>query len=555
MLKVDSTPRTAWTIASMAAALVVLVPVAVILSSVFRDSDGVWQHLEATRLGDYALNTLVLSLGVCCTAGVVGVVSAWVVTMYRFPGRLVLSWALLLPLAVPPYLAAYAMTDLLQFSGPVQGWMRNTFGLTGGDYWFPDLRTLGGATFILSFSLFPYVYFAARIAFLEQSRSMLEASRTLGCGPLRTFLLVGVPLARPAIAGGVALVLMETVADFGAVDYCAVDTFATGVYRTWYGLDSPVAAGQLSALVVSILFLFVGLEWLLRRSGDRHRATDRANGSDGVRIGRPGRALAILCCLVPLTSGFLLPAGRLAYLAFVGGDGRSSELLGGLVVSTASIAVLASVVAMMLGILIVYGRRLQRNPWTACAALASRMGYAMPGPVIAIGLLICLGWIDHRINDLAAAGGGSWRPGLLLTGSIAALVIGYQARFLAIAVSFVESGLARVHRSIDAAARTLGAGPSRTLFGVHLPMLRTSLLAGGLIVFVDVAKELPITLMLRPFNFDTLAVRVYQLASDERIEEAASAAIAIIGVGLIPVLLLARHVERIRTAGSKGATA
>lgn len=533
-----------WAFAAGAAALVVAVPVAVIFSSIFQPSDGVWSHLVETRLPVYAMNTLALAAGVCVLAGLLGVSTAWILATYRFPGSRLLGWAQLLPLSVPAYLSAYALSDLLQFSGPVQGWMRETFDLQAGDYWFPQIRSLGGAILVLSLALYPYVYFAARVAFLEQSRAALEASRTLGRGPFATFLFVGLPLARPAIAGGLMLVLMETVADFGAVDHLAVDTFATGIYRTRYALESPIGASQLSAVLLSALFMLIGLEWLLRRGRRYHRTGTRCYRQKGIDLGGFARIAALLACLVPVLAGFALPASRLVQLSLRGGDARGGDLLAGLAFDTAWLALFASVIAVVLAVVIGYAARVRKGPATSIPAAVARAGYAIPGPVIAIGLLVPLGWLDHGINDAwRALFGDGWRPGLVLTGSIVAMLIGYQTRFLAVSLSFIQAGLSKVHGNLDDAARTLGWGPGRTFVGIHLPLLRRSLLAAGLLVFVDVAKELPMTLMLRPFNFDTLAVRVYELASDERLEEASTAALLIVLVGTIPVFLLARQVE------------
>ena len=536
----------AWPILGFIGSLVVLVPVAIILASVFQSSGGEWSHLAETRLPAYVGNTLVLAVSVCTFAGVIGVASAWLVTMHRFPGRRVLSWALLLPLAVPAYLAAYSLTDLLQFSGPVQTWLRARFDLAAGDYWFPSVRSLGGAIFILTLALYPYVYFAARIAFLEQSKSALESSRLLGRGPWGTFFFVALPLARPAVIGGLALVLMETVADFGAVDYCAVDTFATGIYRTWYGLESRVAASQLSALLISVLLLLILGEHLLRRSERYHRTSARCHRSEGTDLGAIKGTLAMIFCLLPVAFGFLFPMGRLIGLVVGRGAGAEWVPLGGLALRTTGIGILAAVVSVIIALLIGYAARIRPGAFTATSAGIARTGYAIPGPVVAIGLLLPLSWLDHRINDASlSVTDGAWRPGLIFTGSILALVLGYQTRFIAVGLSFVQSSLERVHLRIDEAARTLGSSRSGILMRIHIPLVRRSLLAAGLLVFVDVVKELPVTLMLRPFNFDTLAVRVYQLASDERLEEAATAALLIGIVGLLPVMLLSRQIDRI----------
>lgn len=537
-------PGRSWVIAAGLACLVVAVPVAVIFSSVFRSSGGEWQHLSETLLPTYVFNTAVLAAGVSFLAGVVGVSTAWILTNYRFPGARILGWAQLLPLSVPAYLSAYAMSDLLQFSGPVQGWLRSSFDLKAGDYWFPEIRSLGGAIYVLSFALYPYVYFAARMAFQEQSRALLEAGRMLGRGPFATFWFVALPLARPAIVGGLMLVMMETVADFGAVDHLAVDTFATGIYRTRFALESPIAASQLSAMLLSSLFLLVGLEWCLRRRRRYHRTGNRGNRSEGGILGPVGSVMAFIACAVPVIFGFAVPSGRLLQLAIGRGDTRSGEMLAGIAFDTIWLALSASVIAVFLAVIIGYAARIRRGLRTSAPAAIARAGYAIPGPVIALGLLIPLGWIDHRINDgWTMAFGDEWRPGLILTGSVAAMLIGYQTRFLAVSLSFVQSGFQRIHRNLDDAARTLGSGPGRSLLAVHIPLLRRSMLIAGLVVFVDVAKELPMTLMLRPFNFDTLAIRVYELASDERLEEASTAAIMIVVIGMIPAWILVGQLE------------
>ena len=534
--------RRIWFAASVLASAVVAVPVTVVFASVFLSSDGEWSHLASTWLPVYVRNTLILASAVSMATAAIGVSVAWLLTHYRFPGCGMLSWAQLLPLAVPAYLSAYALADLLQVSGPVQTWLRDATSWEVGGYWFPNIRSLGGAIVVLSFSLYPYVFFAARLAFMEQSQSALEASRNLGRGPWGTFLGVGIPLARPAIVGGLVLVIMETVADFGAVDYLAVDTFATGIYRTRFALESPVAAAQLSALLLSVLFLVLALEWTLRRRHRFHRTGTRCYGRHRRRLGGLRGALATIGCGAPILIGFGVPAVRLLQLAIREGDLRTS-MLGRLVLDTAFVATVAALIAVALSVIVAYAARIGRGPLASGPAIAARAGYAIPGPVIAIGLLIPLGWLDHRGNDFASwLSDGAWRPGLVLTGSIVALLVGYQTRFLAVGLSLVQNSLTRTNPNIDDAGRTLGAGPTGNLLRLHLPMMRRSLIAAGLLVFVDVAKELPMTLMLRPFNFDTLAVRVYELSSDERLGEASTAALLIVVVGLVPVLLLARQI-------------
>lgn len=516
----------------------VAVPVATVLYSLTQDAQGEWAHLAQTRLPGYLTNTAFLAVGVCVLAMAVGTAAAWLVTACDFPGRRVLSWALVLPLAVPGYLAAYAYADLLQFAGPVQTQLRETFGWAKGDYWFPDIRTRGGAVFVLASTLYPYVYLAARTAFLEQSACTLEVARTLGRGPWRAFFSVALPLARPSIVAGTALVLMETLADFGAADHCAVDTLATGVYHTWRSLENPTAAAQLASLLLGVVFLAVCLEALARRRARHHALSWRPQTLERRPLGPLGAAAALLLCGVPVLTGFALPAGIFVYMAWSTGDGRAAEVAVDHGKHSLALASIAAAAAVVIAVLIAYAHRLAKGPLTAAAARVAGLGYALPGTVLGLGLLIPLTFLDHRLNDLTRRF-FDWTPGLVLSGTVFAVLLGYQTRFLGVALALVQSAFGRVRPSLDDAARTLGTPPRMLLLRVHLPIVRSSVAAAGVLVFVDVVKELPATLMLRPFNFDTLAVRTYQLASDERLEEAAFSALLIIALGLVSVTVLA----------------
>lgn len=516
----------------------VAVPVGTVLFSLTQDSQGEWAHLAQTRLPDYLFNTAVVAAGVCSLAAVTGTATAWLVTTCDFPGRRLLSWALILPLAVPAYIAAYAYTDLFQFAGPVQAWLRATFGWERGDYWFPDLRTRGGAIFILASTLYPYVYLAARTALLEQSACTLEVARTLGRGPWRAFTSVALPLARPSIAAGTALVLMETLADFGAVDHCAVDTLATGVYHTWRSLENHTAAAQLAALLLGLVALVVCVEAFARRRARHHHMSTRFQAIRRQRLGPVAAALALVFCLLPVFAGFVVPAGVFVHMALTTGDARAAEIAVDHGLNSFKLATIAAAVAVVFAVLVTYAHRLAKGPVTAVAARVASLGYALPGTVLGLGLLVPLTFIDHRLNEVTQRLFNS-TPGLVLTGTVFAVLLGYQTRFLGVALALLQSAFQRVRPSLDDAARTLGASRRRLVLRVHLPMLRASVLAAALLVFVDVVKELPATLMLRPFNFDTLAVRTYQLASDERLDQAAFSALLIIALGLIPVLLLA----------------
>ncbi|MEM1213577.1 MAG: iron ABC transporter permease [Planctomycetota bacterium] len=527
-----------WTLLALCISAVVALPVAVVLYSLTQDSGDEWAFLAEFRLRGYLTNTAYLALGVCIASAIIGTTTAWLVTTCDFPGRRILSWALILPLAVPAYLAAYAYTDLLQFSGPVQTWLRERYGWGRRDYWFPDLRTVGGAIFILTATTYPYVYLAARTAFLEQSACTLEVARTLGRGPLRAFTSVALPLARPSIAAGTALVLMETLADFGAAEHCAVDTLATGVYHTWRSLENETAAAQLAALLLGIVALAVTVEALARRRAKHHQLTTRFQAFRRQRLGLFTAPLAFLVCAIPVVAGFAIPLGIFAHMAYTTTEERALEIAIDHGSNSLKLAAIAAVICVTLAVLIAYAHRLAKGPLTAFAARFASLGYALPGTVLGVALLIPLTFLDHRLNDLTQALFNT-KPGLIFTGTVFAVLLGYQTRFLGVALALLQSAFQRVRPSLDDAARTLGQSRTKTVLRVHLPMLRASVLAAGLLVFVDVVKELPATLMLRPFNFETLAVRTYQMASDERLELASYSALCIIALGLIPVLLLA----------------
>ena len=537
-------PGQAWTLVVVATAGAVALPVLVVFSRLLAPSGGVWAHLAATVLGEYVVNTALLALGVGVGVLLIGVATAWLVTMCSFPGRTWFTWLLLLPLAVPTYIVAYTYTDLLQYSGPLQTTMREAFGWSRTDYWFPEIRSLSGAVVVMSLVLYPYVYLLARAAFLEQSVCALDVSRTLGRSAWGCFIGVAVPLARPAIAGGVALALMETLADFGTVQHFGVPTFTTGIYRTWFALGEPVAASQLAA----VLMLFVMLVLVLERASRgraRYEHTSAFRHAAPYRL-RGARALsASTACALPVLLGFLVPVLVLLDMTFAQGDRALGNRFVDLATNTFTLAALASGLAVVIALIIGYGVRLHATPPMRIGARIAGLGYAVPGAVIAIGVLIPFARFDNALDAWMESVFGI-STGLLLTGSLLILIFAYLVRFLAVALNAVESGLGKINRNLDDAARVLGAGRTGTLIRVHLPMLSASVLTVAIMVFVDVLKELPATLILRPFDFETLAVRVYRFASDERLAEASTAALAIVLVGLIPVILLRRAIARSR---------
>ncbi|WP_280154643.1 iron ABC transporter permease [Piscinibacter sp. XHJ-5] len=540
-------PQPRWlTGLAVLAALLVAAPVLSVGSNVFSGGTaGTWSHLASTVLPDYVITTLWLCLGVGVGAAMLGVGAAWLVTHFEFPLRSTFEWALVLPLAMPAYVMAYAYTDLLQFAGPVQGGLRAAFGWSRADYWFPDVRTTGGAMLMFAGVLYPYVYMLTRAALLERGAGMLEASRSLGLTPWQSFVRVTLPMARPAIIGGVTLALMETLADYGTVSYFAVQTFTTGIYRAWFSLGDRVAAAQLSMCLLGFVVLVLALERASRGRARFHSPGMRRHVPRGTPLRGARAMLAIAGCLLPLLIGFVVPGAVLLRMAINEGDAQFGPRFVELARNSFSVSALTALLAVLLALLVAYARRLDPRPLTRIAHAAAGMGYALPGSVIAVGLLIPLAQMDNALALWLREHLG-WSTGLLLTGGVSALVYAYLVRFLTAALQTVDSSLHRVTPHMDDAARSLGLTPPQTLQRVHLPLLRRGLLTAGLLVFIDVMKELPATLVVRPFNFDTLATQAYTLASDERLAEASTAAVCIVAVGLLPMIVLCRQIAKER---------
>ena len=519
-------------------------PVVIILSYVANANGELWQHLIDTVLNDYLLNSLLLLLGVGAGVLLLGVPTAWLTSMCSFPGRRLLSWALLLPLAMPAYIIAYTYAGLLDFAGPVQTWIRDLTGLSYGDYWFFEIRSLGGAIIMMSLVLYPYVYLMARAAFLEQSVSSIEVGCSLGYSRWQAMWSLALPMARPAIIAGLSLALMETLADYGTVQYYGVSTFTTGIFRTFYGYGDTAAAAQLAASLLAFVILLVLLERYSRRRARYHSAAESRARADLIPLSGSKALMASLICLSPLMFGFLIPATQLLLWAIFEAEPLGWDFVG-LAWNSLSLAFLAAIIAVTLAIILSYAKRTKPiKPVRMVLAMAG-FGYALPGTIIAIGVLIPLAWLDHRLMDVFdSLGWGS--SGLLLSGSLVALLFAYTVRFLAVALGSVQSGLEKIKPSLDHAGRSMGHSPLDILRKIHVPLMRSSILTAILIVFVDVLKELPATLILRPFNFNTLAVRAYELASDERLVDAAPASIMIVLVGLIPVLMLHASIARRR---------
>lgn len=537
--------RRAFPAAATLLALILSIPVITVFVSLSRPVDELWWEFVRLTLRDYVTTTAWLMIGVCIGTFVVGTSVAWLVTMCEFPGRRWLEYALLLPMAVPAYLLAYTYADLLQFAGPVQTSLRDWFGWEKGDYWFPEIRSLGGAIAMLTFVLYPYVYLLARSAFLHQSKSALDAGRALGLGPWSTFVRVALPMARPALAAGVAIAGMEALADYGTVKHFEVNTFSTAIYLSWFALGSSIGAAKLASGLLAFVLVVLALERWGRGRGRYTAVSGTFRPPARYHLSRARGVGAAIACALPPLLGFVIPAAALVRFAIRYRDVTSFDTFATLATHSLLLAALAAIVTLAVAMMLAYGLRLAPSRLMRAAARVSTLGYAIPGAVIAVGVMLPFGradnWIDDRMDQLFGVS-----TGLLLSGTIFTLVFAYVIRFLAISFGAVESGLARISPNLDEAARTLGRGTRSTIGEIHLPLLRGSMLTAILLVFVDTLKELPATLILRPFNFDTLSIRVYQLASDERLPEAATSALAIVAVGLLPVIVLSFAIARSR---------
>ncbi|MCU0911990.1 MAG: iron ABC transporter permease [Rhodobacteraceae bacterium] len=520
-----------------------LLPVVAVALAAATGSFETWRHLAGTVLPAYALNTVILAVLVALGTAAIGTGAAWLVTMTRFPGVRAFEVALALPLAFPAYVLAYAYTVFLDHPGPVQTLLRDLTGWGARDYWFPEVRSLPGAAIMLILVLYPYVYLLARAAFLQQSATAYLAARALGRGPWETFLRVSLPMARPAIAGGVLLAVMETIADFGTVAHFGVQTFATGIYRSWFSLGDRAGAAQLAFCLLTVALLLAVLE-RIQRGGARHFNTGKRFEVLPPAVLTGWRAAgAVALCGVPVLLGFLGPVVVLAEMAVGSGQDLLSPRYLGLVRNSVSLAALTAAITVGAALILRFNARLAPGPAGRGAVEVARIGYAVPGGVIAVGLLVPFAAFDNAL-DAAMRDAFGISTGLLVTGSIALVVFACAVRFAAAALGALDGGFAAVPPNIDWVARTLGAGPFAMLARVHLPVLAPSVLTALLVVFVDVMKELPATLILRPFNFDTLAVQAHRLAADERLAGAAVPSLVIVSVGLLPVILVCRGLGR-----------
>lgn len=537
-----------WLVGGIVVAAIVAAPILSIAWIGLFPAENIWPHLISTVLPRQLANTALLMLGNGIGVLIVGISAAWLVTTCRFPGRPVFAWALLLPLAVPAYIVAFVYTDIFEFAGIVQTTLRDVFGWQSArDYWFPDIRSLGGAIFVMSSVLYPYVYLLARATFQEQSVCMLEASRMLGRGPWRTFFTVALPLARPAIVVGLALALMETLADFGTVDFFAVNTLTVGVFNVWLNMGNAGGAAQISLVTLAVVVLLLTLERIGRRGQRYHHTSTRHRPMPPFELRGVRAATAFTVCALPIIIGFVIPAMVLARHAILYFEQSWSPAFFEFARNSIMLSACAAAGAVGLAIFLAYGRRIAGGTFFGTLSRIAMLGYAVPGAVLAIGVIIPLARFDNTV-DLLARDTFGVSTGLLLSGTIFAIIFAYIVRFLAVAFGAVEASLTKVRPTMDMAARSLGCAPGETLRRVHLPLVRSSILAAATIVFVDSMKELPATLILRPFNFDTLATHVFQFASDERLEQSALAALTIVAAGVIPVILLSRAIRPTHSA-------
>lgn len=533
----DVLVRWRWQLLSLPLALLAVAPLLVLLQSWLQPENQVWEHLAQTVLADLVWNTLVLLIGVAVGVLMVGVGLAWLTATCEFPGRRVLDWALMLPLAIPGYVLAFVLIALLDFSGPLQLWLRDWFG--PGGYWFPTFRSTGGVIITLVLVLYPYVYMLARSAFLTQGSGTLDAARVLGLGPWGAFFRVALPMARPAIVAGASLAMMETLADFGTVAVFNYDTFTTAIYKAWFGLFNIQAAAQLASLLLLVTVLALAAERRLRGRARFHE-TGRIVAPRRTHLRGVRRWLASAAGWAVLGIAFVLPMGQLLAWAWDVLRNDLDHRYFDLLFNTLVLGVLAASLTLVGAMLLAFAKRYGGDRFTDTSVRAATLGYALPGSVLAVGVMLVLTAGDDLLREGMATIGMTY-SGQLLTGGLLALLFAYLVRFMAVAFGPVDSGLERIRGSLVEAARNLGAAPRELFSRIYLPLLRPGLLTALLLVLVDVMKEMPATLLLRPFGWDTLAVRIYELTSEGEWERAALPAVTLVLAGLLPVVLLVRR--------------
>ncbi|MBY6197030.1 ABC transporter permease [Vibrio hangzhouensis] len=532
-----------WKTSSGVLTLLLVLPILAIFYTALGESSDLFSHLMSTVMPTYILNTVTLVVGVMLLSLILGVPSAWLMAMCKLPSEKILQWALVLPLAMPGYIIGYIFTDWFDFAGPIQIWLRDLTGWQAGEYWFPDIRTVGGATMVLSLVLYPYVYLLCRAAFMEQNVSLLQSARLLKCSPLESFRRISLPLVRPSIAVGLSLVAMETIGDFGTVSYFAVSTLTTAVYDTWLGYSSLSAAAKISALMMVAIVLLLGAERYSRRKQKLFQS--QYNSHEDFRYELTGwkKWLALFWCWGLVSVAFIFPLAQLMIYAHKYFAQSWTEEFQVYALNSLKVSLIAAVIGVIVALVVNFYRRLSPNRQSVLFMRASSLGYAVPGTVLAIGVMVTVLFMDHSVNDFA-----KWmdwqRPGLIFSGSMFALIFAMVVRFSAVAIGSIETSLSKVSPSLDMASRTMGCQSNQMLRRVHLPLIKRGVLIAGLLVFIESMKELNAALLLRPFNFETLATYVYNFASDEHLELAAMPAVLLVFVGLLPLIIVNRSLEQ-----------
>ena len=527
-----------WVIFPFLIFLVFLSPLLVVLSSLFGNYSDNWTHLTTYVLDSYIYNSIFLILGVSVISLALGVGTAWVISNYNFSGRRLFDWALILPLAVPPYILAYTFTGLFDSFGSANNLVREIFSLNSNYIFFPNIRNIFGAIIVFSFTLYPYIYLATRMALINQSRSILEVGKTLGLNNLGIVFKLVLPMIRPAIVAGLMLVIMETLSDFGAVEHFAIPTFTTGIFRTWYGLYDLQTAMQLSSLLLIFVTFFIFLERLSRKNLSYTSGAPVYGEMTQIELKGFKNIFASIICFIPLFIGFILPILELMNWAInYKLDFFNEEFIKNSV-NTIYLAILAALFCTLLSLIINFSIRLKNNKFLPYMSSSLTLGYAVPGLILAIGIMQIFNFLDNYIFYSYF--------NFIITGSIFGLIIAYIIKAYALSNSVIESGFLRVSPFMDDIAKTLNASNFKLLRSIHLPLLKTSFLTSIILVISEVIKELPATLILRPFNFDTLAVSTYIYASEERMFEAAAPSIAIVLVGLVPIFFLTKTIRSSR---------
>ena len=533
----------AWRIGTTCIALIAMLPVLAIVWLALFPAENIWPHLLSTALPRYLSNTVMLMAGVGLSVFLIGVSTAYLVSACAFPGRQYFEWLLILPLAVPAYVIAYLYTDLLEFAGPIQAMLRGLFGWQlARDYGFPNVRSMGGAIILMGLVLYPYVYLMARASFLEQSPHLLDVSRLMGRSQFNTFVFVSLPIARPGIVIGIALALLETLNDFGTVDYFAIHTLTAGIFDVWLNMNNLGGAAQIAVVMLSFVLLLIGLEYIGRKRIGFYQSVGRFTSTEKIQLTGLAKWGAFMACFVPVLAGFFIPLGMLINYGVAYFEQSWTAQFRQYALNSLSVSTIAAICCIVLAVFVSYARRIEDNAWLGGASKLASLGYAVPGAVLAVGVIIPLAAFDNAVDGFFRAQFGV-STGLILSGTTFALILTYVIRFLAISIGSIESSFSKISTSIDMAARTLGHPPFRTLRHYHLPLIKSGIFTAALIVFVDCMKELPATLLLRPFNFETLATHVYLFAADEMIEQSALGALFIVLCGLIPVIVLSKTIS------------